>query len=90
MPRESASPGPALAARKTANFRPGGPAAPPEGSFIRVTVHVDDPAAASCGFTWAIEDPEFVVPQAMAVDWCRERFVVDAYEILGADRNYPG
>lgn len=71
-------------------FKPDGPAAPPEGSVIRVTLHVDDPAAQTCSFDWVLEDPAFQVPKQTAVAWCRERFVVDAYTVMGSDPNYPG
>jgi hypothetical protein len=71
------------------HFKPSGPARPPEGSVIRVTVHVDDPAAQSCSFVWAIDDPPFTVPNEIGVAWCRERFVVDSYEIVGTDPKYP-
>lgn len=72
------------------HFSPTGPAAPPEGSIIRATLHVDDPAAAWCSFRWTIEDPPFTVSPEFSVGYCRERFVVDAYEVLGIDSNYPG
>ena len=72
------------------HFPPSGPATPTEGSIIRVTVHVDDPAAASCTFVWGLEDPPFTVPETMAISWCQQRLVVDSYEVLGTDPNYSG
>jgi len=72
------------------HFKPAGPEPPEEGSIIRATVHVDDPAAQRCSFVWGIEDPPFTVPASYAIAWCRERFVVDSYEVLGTDPDYPG
>jgi hypothetical protein len=71
-------------------FRPRGPAQPREGSIIRVTVHVDDPAALKCSLYWAITDPPFTVPDEIAIPYCRERMVVESYRILGTDPDYPG
>ena len=70
-------------------FKPGGPAEPPEGSIVKVTVHVDDPAAGTCSFVWGMDEPPFTVPTEFAVPYCRERFVVDSYEIVGTDPKYP-
>jgi hypothetical protein len=72
------------------HFKPTGPDAPEEGTLIRATVHVDDAAAQRCSFVWGTEDPPFTVPDAYAIGWCRERFVVDSYEVLGTDPDYPG
>jgi hypothetical protein len=72
------------------HFPPAGLAAPKEGSIIRATVHVDDPAAATCTFTWAIDGPTFPVPTTTATNWCRERLVVDSYMVIGVDPNYLG
>ena len=71
------------------HFRPSGPQPPVDGRIIRATVHVDDPAAQNCEFAWTIEDPDFVVPAWYGVAWCRERFVVDSFEVLGTDPDYP-
>ena len=62
-------------------FNPDGVAAPPNGSIIRVTVHLDDPAAQSCAGTVA----GVPVPVVTAVEWCRQQFVVDSYAVLGMD-----
>ena len=72
------------------HFRPSGPTPPAEGSIIRATLVLDVPAAQGCSFVWRIEDPDFTVPEAYAVSWCRERFVVDSYEVMGTDPEYPG
>jgi hypothetical protein len=70
------------------HFPPSGPAVPKDGSIIRATVHVDDPAAKTCKFNWTIDLP-FVVPAAAATAWCRERLVVDSYDVLGTDPSFP-
>ena len=69
-------------------FKPSGPKKPPEGKIIRVTVHVDDPAAQKCTFYYGLEEPAFVEPKELGIAWCRERFVVDSYEIMGTDPYY--
>jgi hypothetical protein len=71
------------------HFPPNGPKKPPEGSVIRVTVHVDDPASTTCSFDWAIADPPYKVPESAAVAWCRERFVVEHYQVIGTDPSFP-
>ncbi len=68
-------------------FPPGGPEPPTGGSIIRVTVHVDDPAAGGCSITIAGEAP---VPALTAGLFCREQLVVDSYEIIGTDPDFPG
>lgn len=71
------------------HFPPTGQAKPPEGSIIRATVHVDDPAAQSCSFDYGLENPPFAEPTKIAILWCRERFVVESYSIIGVDSKYP-
>ena len=75
------------------HFPPGGPERPAAATIIRATTHVDDPASARCSMHWADlpkGDPGRVVPPATAVLVCRERLVVDSYEILGTDPDFPG
>ena len=72
------------------HFNPNGPAKPPEGAVIRVTVHVDDPAAQSCSYVWVDQDPAVALSHEIAAAWCRERFVVDSYKVIGTDASYPG
>jgi hypothetical protein len=67
------------------HFKPAGPAQPPQGSSIRATVHVNDPASANCVLALLGTEPQFVVPEQVGVAYCRERLVVDSYEILGTD-----
>jgi SH3 domain-containing protein len=67
-----------------------GPQAPEYADIVRVTGHMDDPAAHTCTITVAesalYDDPTVTVdPQerAYAPIGCRTEFVVDAIEILG-------
>ncbi len=68
-------------------FRPDGPDNPAQGSIIRVTLHVDDPASSGCSIT--IED-QAPTPKATAVLYCREQLVVDSFEVLGMDPDFGG
>jgi hypothetical protein len=68
-------------------FPPEGPANPAQGSIIRATVHVDDPASAGCSIQ--IEGAA-KVPKATAVLYCREQLVVESYEVLGMDPDFGG
>ena len=68
-------------------FPPDGPGRPAGGSIIRVTVHVDDPAADGCSITIQGEAP---VPPATAELYCREQLVVDSYEVIGMDAGFGG
>jgi hypothetical protein len=71
-------------------FKPSGPDEPPQGSIIRVTLHVDDPAAQKCEINWGLEEPPFEVAQKVAIAYCREQLVVDSYDNLGMDPDYGG
>jgi hypothetical protein len=75
------------------HFPPGGPARPKDGSIIRATTHIDDPASSTCSMYWADlpkGDPGRVVPPATAMLLCRERLVVDSYDTLGTDPDFSG
>jgi hypothetical protein len=75
------------------HFPPTGPARPEDGTIIRATTHLDDPASATCSMYWADlpeGDPGRVVPPATARLVCRERLVVDSYETLGSDPDFGG
>ncbi len=64
-----------------------GLAFPPEGSIVRTTGHFNDPASTTC----VISGTLFVVDPEAAVLFCREAFVVDAFEVTGTDTNFtPG
>lgn len=66
-------------------FAPDGPDAPPQGANVRVTVHVDDPAAIGCRITLEGLAP---TPAATAELFCREQLVVDSFEFLGMDPDF--
>lgn len=77
-------------------WSPGGPARPDEpgvAPIIRVTGHFDDAAAAECTHTWISnvdgEQIETTSPRAISQLYCREQFVVDSFEILGEDEDFP-
>jgi len=70
-------------------FAPNGPDRPPLGSIIRVTVHIGDPRADNCSIVDEDGTGAVTVPAETARDFCRERLVVDSYEILGNDPRFP-
>ena len=70
-------------------FPPDGPDDPAQGSIIRVTVHVDDPAASTCkGSSPNTSDDLVPVPPATMVLYCREQLVVESYEVIGMDADF--
>ena len=69
------------------HFAPGDPEPPEWGSIIRVVGHVDD--VASIGCTVAPGDPPSPTDPMAAELYCRERFVVDSYEVIGFDEDFP-
>ncbi len=72
-------------------WSPEGPAAPTEpgvAPILRVTGHFDDAASDSC--TIAIGEPEQIpVDPVIARLYCRSHFVLDEYETLGTDEDFP-
>jgi hypothetical protein len=52
-----------------------------EGTLLRVTGHLDDPASADCVRTPLFE-PYPSVDDGLSELWCRQRFVVDSVEIV--------
>jgi hypothetical protein len=74
------------------HFSPSGPPRPVDGSIIRVRGHFDDPAALSCVVRLPKRvdgDPLYRVDPALAIGHCRQAFVVESYEILGTDPEFP-
>lgn len=69
-------------------FPPDGPARPAAGTIIRVTVHVHDPRSAGCSITKM--EPVVAVHPEVAELFCRQRLVVESYEVLGTDSRFPG
>ncbi len=71
-------------------FAPDGPPRPALGSIVRVTVHVDDPRSTKC----TMNEPDgtggtVTIDVRTAVLYCRERLVVERYEVLGVDPSFP-
>ena len=65
---------------------PDGPS-PDDGDVIRATLHVDDPAASSCAFTPPpdTDDASFEWDAAAVEVFCRERLVLESFEVTGHD-----
>ena len=57
--------------------------------ILRVTGHFDDPAAADCSLVFDSQQGETEVDPAIAELFCRTNFVVESYEILGEDEDFP-
>jgi hypothetical protein len=62
---------------------------PAEGSIVRVTGHFSDPASTSCSMSTFDGELAIAVDPRTAELYCRERFVVDTFEMIGTDPNYP-
>jgi hypothetical protein len=71
-------------------FHPDGPERPAPGSIIRATVHLDDPRSTRCSITLGPPSEPEMIDERTAILLCRERFVVDSYEVLGIDPNFLG
>jgi hypothetical protein len=78
-------------------FRPSGPTKPAQGSIIRVRGHFRDDAAANCSlatsYPWERFDDDPAIHDVavtVARHLCRQEFVVDSYDVLGTDPNFPG
>ncbi len=70
-------------------FPPNGPTRPEAGSIIRVTVHVDDPRSTRCAITESDGAGGTVeVDERTAVLFCRERLVVDSFDVIGTDPSF--
>jgi hypothetical protein len=74
---------------------PTGPAHPPDGTIVRLRGHFDDEHARDCTIAMPLpgdtsDDPVLVpIDQASAELYCRQRFVVESYEVLGMDPDAP-
>jgi hypothetical protein len=58
------------------------------GSILRVGGHFNDPAATTCVISW-IGYTEAESLSGTAELYCREQFVVDSYEVVGTDPDFP-
>jgi hypothetical protein len=68
-------------------FAPNGPERPEAGSIIRVTGHFDDAAAADCVVKPGVE--KTTIDPVVENLFCREKFVVESYEVIGFDEGFP-
>jgi hypothetical protein len=71
-------------------FAPKGPPRPAHGSIVRVTVHVDDARSDNCAMSELVGEELVPIDDRTAMLYCRERLVVDSYEVLGLDPSFPG
>jgi hypothetical protein len=71
------------------NFNPDSAGeSPPGGTIIRLTGHYDDPQARNCEMAPGEGDYVVQVDPALAELWCRLRFVVERYEVIGTDPDW--
>lgn len=70
-------------------FGPTSPEQPEEGSIVRVTGHFSDATAAECVVAPGIEGQERSIDPAVAELYCRSQIVVDSYEVIGTDEDFP-
>jgi hypothetical protein len=75
-------------------FPPAGPPEPAVASIIRVRGHFDDERASDCAIALPVPAASFetdLAPMdpAVARVLCRQEFVVESYEIIGTDPNFP-
>lgn len=61
--------------------------APDGGSILSVTGHFSDAIAAECSI--APGEPPVAIDDEVAELFCRERFVVESFEVLGVDEDFP-
>jgi hypothetical protein len=58
------------------------------GSILRVGGHFNDPVATTCVISWM--GYQQAAPLAGSAElYCREQFVVDSYEVVGTDPDFP-
>ena len=63
---------------------------PEPGSILRVTGRFNDPVSSTCSMSWFEGEQANPVDPRTAELFCRERFVLDAFEVFGTDPNWPG
>jgi hypothetical protein len=71
-------------------FPPDGPERPEPGSIIRATMHMHDPRSLGCSIVEGEGADAVSVPAETAELYCRERLVVESYEVIGTDPRFPG
>jgi hypothetical protein len=62
---------------------------PPEGSIVRTVGHFNDPASADCRISAYDGVNVLAVDPRSAELYCREQFVVDGFEVIGTDPEFP-
>ncbi len=62
---------------------------PPYASIVRLTGHFNDPAASTCITTGRGDQGAADGNPATTELRCREQFVVDGYEVIGTDPDFP-
>ena len=67
------------------HFAPEGPAVPAEEAVIRVHGHFADSRSSTCRITNLADDGTLtlLIANKAAEAWCRTKFVVDSYEVIG-------
>lgn len=73
------------------HFPLGGPAAPPEGTIIKVMGHFNDSRSSTCVVA-PLDDNDTPKPIAapVATAYCASRFVATSFVVLGTDPSFPG
>ena len=61
---------------------------PEVASILRVTGHFDDAAASECAIAFGEPDPQ-PIDETTALYSCRAKFVVESFEVLGIDEDFP-
>lgn len=61
---------------------------PPNASIVRVTGHFNDPASTTCVIAAPDHELSDPIDPPTAELYCRERFVVDGYEVIGSDPDF--
>ena len=69
-------------------FSPDSTLPPAEGSIVRLTGHFSDPASTTCRMSTFDGEQATPVDSRTAELSCRERFVVDAFEVIGTDPDF--
>src|SRR5688572_3509021 len=62
---------------------------PAQGSIVRVTGHFNDPRSATCKMSPFEGEQATQVDSRLAELTCRERFVVDGFDVIGTDPDFP-
>jgi hypothetical protein len=69
------------------HFGPNGPEQPEAGAILRVTGHFGDAAASECVVKPGVD--ETTIHPLVEELYCQEQFVVDSYEVIGFNEDFP-